>query len=486
MYARRYLGTRAKTRRQADDWQAGVAQTESMMHTITSAPPVTRMPPPAPSRLRGTDLPIIAVGVPAIALLLWLLDGGPALVTGSFEGALTGIGQLAGLAAGLAALGGLALAARPANVERRYGLDRMLGWHRWTGMVAAFALLLHVVTLLAAYSLRAGTNPLSEVAFLFGQDWMPAAMAGGALMALVSLTSWRRIKQRMTYETWYYLHVLGYLAVALALGHVLVMGSDFVDNAIARAWWIGLYVLVAAVIAWSRLRPLVASLRHPVKVTSVERLPDGAMSVWLAGPVLAGGMGAAPGQFFSLRFATRGLWWQSHPYSLSAAPFTTGLRFTFTLGDDAAEFARIKVGTRVWLEGPYGTFTAAKAGDSPVVLVGGGSGIAPIRAILEDLTPANRPVVVLRISRREDAWFLPELQQLVDRLGGRLHVVLGSRVSLAPRDPLSAAAFAELVPDVSGRVGFVCGPTGMTRAAMRGLRGAGMRASNLHTERYVY
>lgn len=456
-----------------------------MQPTLTPAPPATRMARPAPSRLRSTDLPIVVIGVPAIAVLLWVLDGGPALVTGSFEGMLTGVGQLAGLAAGLAALGGLALAARPANIERRFGLDRMLGWHRWTGMIAAFALMLHVVALLAAYSMRSGANPFSEIAFLFGQDWMPSAMAAGALMALVSLTSWRRIKTKMAYETWYYLHVLGYLAVALALGHVLVMGSDFVDNNVAKAWWVGLYVIVAAVIVWSRLRPLARSLRQPVKVTSIERLPDGAMSLWLAGPALAAGR-AAPGQYYSLRFATRGLWWQSHPYSLSAAPFVGGLRFTFAVGDDAADFARIRVGTRVWLEGPYGTFTADKARNAPVVLVGGGSGIAPLRAILEDLTPANRPVVVLRISRREDAWFLPELQQLVDRLGGRLHVVLGSRLSFAPRDPLSPAAFANLVPDVSGRVGFVCGPTGMTRAAMRGLRGAGMKSANLHTERYVY
>jgi predicted ferric reductase len=425
------------------------------------------------------------VGVPATALLLWARDGGLATISSSVGGALTGVGQLSGLAAGLAALAGLALAARPAVIERRYGLDRMLSWHRWTGMVAAFGLLVHVVTLVTAYSLRASTNPFSEVVFLFGEPWMPSAMAGGALMALVALTSWRRIKRRMAYETWYYLHVLGYLSVALALGHVLVLGSDFAGNLVAQVWWVALYLAVAWTILVSRVWPLAKSLARPLRVTGVQTLPDGSLSIWVAGPALAA-MHANPGQFFSLRFGVRGLWWQTHPYSLSAAPFAGGLRFTFTPGDDAAAFQRIAVGTRVWLEGPYGTFTADRAHGSAVVLIGAGSGIAPLRAILEDLSPASAPIVLLRVRQAEHAWFVTELQQLTERLGGRLHLITGSRASLAPHDPFSPAALAAAVDDLPTRAAFICGPTGMTRAATRGLRGAGMPASAIHTERYVY
>ena len=42
-------------------------------------------------------------------------------------------------------------------------------------------------------------------------------------------------------------------------------------------------------------------------------------------------------------------------------------------------------GTRVFFEGPYGTFVAGKASRGHVVLVGGGVGITPIRAIMEEL-----------------------------------------------------------------------------------------------------
>ena len=442
----------------------------------------TRLPPAPSQGMWGSELAWIVVGIPAVTVMMWVAGGGFATTTGSLAGALTGVGQLAGLASGLAALGGLALAARPGVAERRWGLDRMLGWHRWTGMVAVFALVVHVGALVAAYSIRTGMNPWQELVFLFGEAWMPAAYAAAALMLAVAFTSWRRIKARMTYETWYYLHVLGYLAVALALGHVLVLGSDFTDNWAARAWWLGLYAAVAWLILWSRLRPLLFSLLRPLRVSSIEQLPDGALSVWLTGRSLRRARASA-GQFYSLRFAVRGLWWQSHPYSLSAEPYREGLRFTFHVGDDATAFERIRRGSWVWVEGPYGRFTSERAQARKVVLVAGGSGIAPLRAMLADFSPEQRPEVILRVSDRRSAWFVDELDALVGAKGGRLHVVSGPRWSLAA-DPFAPTTLSGLVPDLNQRAAFVCGPTGMTRAASRGLRQAGV--TDIYSERYGY
>ncbi len=447
---------------------------------------LARLAPPSHSRLLGSDVGIVTLGIVLTAFGLWLADGGIGELTSSFQGTLTGIGQLAGLAAGLAALGGLVLAARPLSLERRYGLDRMLSWHRWTGMTVAFGLLLHVVALVWAYSLRSGRTPVSEIVFLFSEPWFPAAMAAGVLTALVSISSYRRIRNRMHYETWYYLHLLGYLAVALALGHVVTAGSDFSDNLAARIWWLALYSIVAAVIVWSRVRPLVASLLRPMKVIGIDRAAPDSFNVWISGPSLPR-LQARAGQFFQLRFGTRDLWWQHHPYSMSAVPFAQGLRFTFrNTGDDARAFERIRVGTRVWLEGPYGTFTAERAGGAPVLLIAGGSGIAPLRAILEDLQPGQRPEVIVRVRRPEDAWFYTELTQLVTALGGRLHLVMGSRVALRGQDPFAPGALAAVVPDLTRRVAFICGPTGMTRAAMKGLAAAGMPKANIHSERFDY
>ena len=64
----------------------------------------------------------------------------------------------------------------------------------------------------------------------------------------------------------------------------------------------------------------------------------------------------AAGQFFTWRFLTGPGWLRGHPYSLSAAPTGTSLRISVKdLGDGSRELAALKPGTRVVVEGPYGT-----------------------------------------------------------------------------------------------------------------------------------
>ena len=55
------------------------------------------------------------------------------------------------------------------------------------------------------------------------------------------------------------------------------------------------------------------------------------------------------------------------------------------LGDGSAAIHAMPVGTRAFLEGPDGRMTAERAEGEPVLLVGGGVGSAPLRAIIEDI-----------------------------------------------------------------------------------------------------
>ena len=69
--------------------------------------------------------------------------------------------------------------------------------------------------------------------------------------------------------------------------------------------------------------------------TVVAESPDTA-SLYLGGPQIAH-VKAEAGQFFLLRVLKPGLWWQTHPYSLSAAPTDQSLRFTVKQLGDASE-----------------------------------------------------------------------------------------------------------------------------------------------------
>jgi ferredoxin-NADP reductase len=192
---------------------------------------------------------------------------------------------------------------------------------------------------------------------------------------------------------------------------------------------------------------------------------------------------AAGGQFFQWRFLRRGLWWQAHPYSLSAAPSGDTLRITVKdLGDHSAGLARLKRGTRVAIEGPYGTFTADTAQHGRLLLIGAGVGAAPVLALLQELPPDADVTVLLRASTHHDLVLRDEVADEVRRRGGRLVELVGSREQMS----LDAGVVLELVPDVGRRDVYLCGPDGLSRLLASMLSRAGVPKSRIHFESFTF
>jgi ferredoxin-NADP reductase len=228
--------------------------------------------------------------------------------------------------------------------------------------------------------------------------------------------------------------------------------------------------------------PVWRSLRHRLTVVGVTPEGPDTYSVLLRGRHLER-LPVACGQFLQWRFLRRGLWWQAHPYSLSAAPNGRQLRITpKILGDHSAALTRLRPGTRVAVEGPYGAFTADTRQSDRLLLVGAGVGIAPVRALLEELPVDADVVVMLRGSRRGDLVLRDEVADQVTGRGGRLHELVGSRRDV----PLDGAALAALVPDVAGRDVYVCGPEGFREALVAAAGEAGVRASQIHHETFSF
>jgi len=313
---------------------------------------------------------------------------------------------------------------------------------------------------------------------------MVAALMSTILFVAVGLSSWRRIRQFIPYETWYFIHLTGYLAVLLGFGHQLTLGTDIASDRLALWWWCLLAIATVAVVTYSRIADLLRSLTRTFYVTAVSREANGIGSIHVSGPGIAR-LRVAGGQYFNVRALTRDLWWQAHPFSISAAPTTSGIRFTVKeLGEDSGGLLRMKPGTRLLLEGPYGVFTADQAKGAPVVLVAGGVGVAPLRAILEDCGPHQRPVVIVRVRDEDDVAHRVELERLVASRNGSLHVLTGPRQWFTRHDPFAPATLQAWIPDLERRHVFVCGPASLESAVMTGMRKAGVPAQNIHHESF--
>jgi len=141
------------------------------------------------------------------------------------------------------------------------------------------------------------------------------------------------------------------------------------------------------------------------------------------------------------------------------------------------------VGTRVLAEGPFGVFTGAVRRRAKVLLIAGGIGITPVRALVEEL--AGDVVVLYRALAEHDLVFRSELDELARKRGFGLQYVVGDHATADGARLLSADHLLELVPDVAERDVYVCGPPAMTEAAVREVRGAGVARRHIHAERFA-
>jgi predicted ferric reductase len=434
---------------------------------------------------RRPDPLTAAIAITLVTLGLWAFTGGLSALGGGVTGLMLAIGRLAGLLAALAALGGIVLTSRPPSLERAAGLDRLMAWHRITGMTAAFGMLVHVLaTLVAAGGF---TGMWTALVDLLAADWYVAALAAAILFALVAGSSWRRVRRRMTHETWHGVHLAGYLAIALAFPHQLFSGSTFVGNVLASWWWTGLYAATAWLVLRSRLGGIIGSVRRPrTEVTQVIPEAPGVVSLVVTGPGVDA-LAARPGQFVCLRVLTRDLWWQAHPYSLSAAPRGGSMRVTVkALGDGSSRTLALDAGTRVLLEGPYGALTIDRAEGRSVLLIGAGVGIAPMRALLEASEARQAPIVLARASSAADLPLAGELDALARARGGQLMAITGPRTAFSDGIPFTAAALRRNVADLRDGAVFVCGPRALQDAIVRALGEAGVPTDQIHTERFAW
>ncbi|MEV8035169.1 ferredoxin reductase family protein [Streptomyces sp. NPDC086182] len=432
-------------------------------------------PRPSPA---GPLLALLWAGAAAV-LALWWTDTQSVV---GLAGWLTDAGRIAGLLCGYSCAVLVALMARVPLLERRIGSDRVARWHAMAGRYTICLLVAHVTLILFGYAAQDGTGIVHEtLSVVFDYPDMLMATAGTVILFAVGITSARLARRRISHEFWYYVHLLTYVAVFLAFFHQLALGSDLVGNRAAQAAWYALYLGTAALVVWFRLlAPVRLNLRHRLRVESVYRESPGVFSVVIRGEGLDE-LNARAGQFFRWRFLADGMRWTSTPYSLSAPPRPDRMRITVkALGDHSAAVGLLRPGTRVWAEGPYGSLTADRSTASKALLIAGGVGITPLRALFETLP--GRVTLLYRARTAEDLALGGELDDIARWRGARVLYAVNAADGSRPR--LTAESLREAVPDIAEHDVYLCGPPAMARDLYGALRTAGVPDRRIHHESF--
>lgn len=481
---------------------------------MTIAPELrrNRAAPRAPSGHRSTRLRrrrqwqadlfgSIGIFIVVATVALWI-RGGEISVMSTPGGVATSIGRLAGLIASALLLIQVLLMSRIPWVERAWGQDALARKHRWIGFSSFHLMLVHIVLITIGYAQTARTGVLAELwQVVTTYQGMLLAAAGTLALIMVVVTSVRAARRRLRYESWHLLHLYAYLGVGLALPHQLWTGADFTATAFATIFWWGLWIATAAAVLIFRVGlPLGRSLFHGIRVQSVIREGPEVVSVVMSGRRLQA-IGLQAGQFCQWRFLGGPGWMRAHPFSISAVPQSDRLRITAKfLGDGSRGLAALRPGTRVFFEGPYGAMTVDRRFKRDVLMICAGIGITPMRALAEQLATEgashehgrrSRPAVTVlhRVPRAQDLTFAAEFAHLATLADVRVVPLIGRRGADSsffpgphPVDP--GRELRALVPGLTHREVYICGPKSFAREVRRVLSDNGVPPDHVHAEEF--
>ncbi len=415
-----------------------------------------------------------------------LSAGWPALLTATAADEVEVVpvtAHLSGMLAGYGVLVLVCLMSRWPLLEHSLGSDVLVRWHALGGRIVLTLVLVHAWAAVVSW---ARMRDESVAAALWSALHLPgllSATIGTALLVAVGVASARAARRRLRYEVWHGIHLMVYVAVSLSFVHQLA-GPDVAGHRVVQLLWALMYTHVFGLVVRHRVvAPLRAATRHRLRVRALVDEAPGVVSLVLEGRHLDE-LRAESGQFFRWRFLTPDTWLTAHPFSLSAPPTPTRLRLTVkALGDGSSLLHHVEVGTWVVAEGPYGSMTAARRSRRDVLLIAGGVGITPMRALFETM-PLERGQDLLLLYRArspEELVFRAELDALAAHRGARVMYLLGE-----DRSCLTSAGLQNRVLGLTSRDVYLCGPPPMASAVRSALEQAGLPAAQLHEERFDF
>ena len=395
------------------------------------------------------------------------------------------VAHLAGMLAGYLSAVMLLLMSRAPVLERRVGSDTLVRWHSRGGRLFLGLVLTHAGAAVLAWAQLKQQALLPALVSVLSLPWLPAAAAGTGLFVVIAVGSMREARRRVSYESWHLLHLLTYVAISLSFLHELGGPNLAGHPAVQVAWTLMHVYALTLVFRFRLLRPLEDAWRHRLRVAAVVPEADGVVSIILRGRHLEE-LGAESGQFFRWRFLGASTWRTAHPFSLSAPRHGDYLRITVkALGEGSRRVQAVRPGTRVLAEGPSGAMTAARRTRPLVLLVAGGVGITPMRALFETIDADPGSLTLLyRASSPGDVVFREELEQIARERRAMILWLIGP--SSSPHLQMNAENMLSLVPDLAERDVYLCASPRLSGALRSALKEAGLVASQLHEESFAF
>jgi predicted ferric reductase len=392
-----------------------------------------------------------------------------------------------GVALGFLGLGIFALqfvfSGRFTKIAASFGMDNVHHFHRKMGIIAFVFVLMHPITLILANPEFIGyfdprINALRAIALSF---------ATVSLIFLTASSLWR-ISFGLNYEMWRLVHGLLSLAlVFIGTVHVLQV-SHYIDT----LWKQVLLALLMGgsmylVIHTRIIRPW-KNRKKPYKVINVQKERDESWTLEL-NPQNHKRMTFETGQFAWLTINDSPFSMQQHPFTIASSERDESLLFTAkATGDFTSTWEDIELGTKVFLEGPFGSFTPKE--NSNLFLIMGGIGVTPAMSMLRTLRDKkdNRKITLIYANENwENITFREELEEIKAQLNLKIiHVLNEPDDDWKGETGIVDYAFLKkhLPENPNDYMFYICGPEPMMDEAEIALRDLEIDWRHIYTERF--
>jgi CDP-4-dehydro-6-deoxyglucose reductase, E3 len=232
--------------------------------------------------------------------------------------------------------------------------------------------------------------------------------------------------------------------------------------------------------------PVPSAYDEPYRVLACDRVTPTIAELWLR--PLGAGLQHLPGEYVLLEDDERAM--PPRSYSIANAPRSNGaLSLLVTRVPDGVVSTwvheRLRVGELVRLSGPYGTFVDDPVATAPALLLAAGSGLAPIRALLESaLAAGRRRRLTLMFSARSETDVI-DRERFCDWQASEPRFRFVRTLTRGPGPPPHGrlpALLPRLCPDLSAYDVFIAGAPGFVRACAIAVDALGAPSARIHTE----
>ncbi|REL33014.1 xylene monooxygenase [Rhodohalobacter sp. SW132] len=368
-------------------------------------------------------------------------------------------------------------------IAPRFGKDNIINFHREIGITAFFLVMAHpVILILAQPEFLAYFDPTVNFMRAMALSFVTVAIL------LITVTSIWRITFKLQYEHWRLIH--GVLAIAIVF--IGVVHAMQVSHYLEPLWK---KIAIAAVMVpamyltiHTRLVRPWQNKNRPYTITDVKEEVGNCWTLSIK-PVGHEKMDYLPGQFAWITIGPTPFSLQQHPFTFSSSPREPEIKFTATDdGDFTSTWKDIKPGTKVWLEGPFGSFTPKD--DSHLFLIMGGIGITPAMSMLRTMREDNDPrkaILIYANKEWKDVTFKNELEELSKSID--LNVI---HVLEEPPDGwdgesglVSKDLIEKYLPDMPNEfMYYLCGPEPMMDIAGIALYDLNIKWKRIYMERF--